>query len=422
VDPTLQSSKVGKNNLYKIFVLRSLELLADRGYLSFIVPMAVLGDEQSSGVRKTLFSAGTFSETHAFPQKDNPLQRVFRDAKLSSALFVYRKHSFEEISVKDFRSQVHPAQFIEGESPSVILNGDSIKLYDPENMTIVSCSQEDWDVVRSLAGQPGRLGDFVEFSQGEVNQTVAGAKGLLTDRGQGTLVTRGANISLYQLREASQGEDIFLNVKAFMDGKKADTKAFHHRFERIGLQESSPQNNFRRIIACRIPKGRFCNHKINYTTSDNSKIPLELVLFVLNSSFADWYFRLGSTNAAISHYQLTNIPSPCFSQRSDKPDQKCCKDLDTLMNARDFDAVEEKCLALTAGERCSPTVEHFIGALVTFIEREEERRGEIARTARSHMARDSERCQVILDKMMLALLGVGVLKHEYIRQRLKEML
>lgn len=342
LDPTLQASKVGKNNLYKVFVLRSLELLSDCGYLSFIVPMPLLGDEQASAIRRELLAAGAFSETHSFPQKDNPARRVFRDAKLSTALFVYRKSSQAHASDGSFRSQVHPAQFIEPASPSLTLNSNSIKLYDPENLTIVSCSQEDWDVVISLAEQPiARLGKFVEFFQGEVNQTVVDAKGLLTDSRHGKIVTRGANISMYQLRNASQGKAIYLKVADFLEGKGAETKAYHHTYERVGLQESSPQNNFRRIISCRIPKGHFCNHKINYTTFRHSKIPLELVLFVLNSSFADWYFRLGSTNAAVSHYQLTNIPCPAF-EGAGEPDSRVCGELKFLLTKREFSEIERK--------------------------------------------------------------------------------
>jgi hypothetical protein len=308
LDPVLEPSRVGKRNLYKLFIARSAELLADGGYLSFITPMAVLGDEQASGIRRMLLAAGEFAEIHAFPQKDNPARRVFRDAKLSTALFVYRKLQPEVRTNAGFSSQVHPAQFIEPDSPSLTLNRYNIRLYDPENLTIVSCSEEDWSMVAQLSEQRiARLGDFVLFFQGEVNQTVATSRGFLTGRNHGPLVTRGANISMYQLREASQGEDIYLDVTAFLDGRDEDTKAFHHRFERLGVQESSPQNNFRRIIACRIPRGQFCNHKINYTTSHHSRLPLEIVLFVLNSSFSDWYFRLGSTNAAVSHYQLTNL-------------------------------------------------------------------------------------------------------------------
>jgi hypothetical protein len=423
LDPALQPSRVGKNNLYKIFVARSGELLADGGYLSFIVPMPLLGDEQATGIRRMLLSAGEFSEIHTFPQKDNPARRVFRDAKLPTALFVYRKLRPYQRTDGRFRSQVHPAQFIEPDSPSLTLNSNSIRLYDPENVTIVSCSQDDWDLVVSLAEQPiARLGNFVTFFQGEVNQTVATSKGFLTDRDHGPLVTRGANISLYQLREASQGEDIYLNVEAFLDRKGKDTKAFHHRLERVGLQESSPQNNFRRIIACRIPSGHFCNHKINYTTSGHSKISLELVLFVLNSRFADWYFRLGSTNAAVSHYQLTNIPCPPFGEQPDGIDEAFCRAIEAMIETRDFPMIERRCIDLAAGEGCTPELQRAIIGLVRFIEREEMRRGRIARTERSSLADDSEKCQIVLDKLMLVLLGLGEGKHEYIRTRLAEML
>jgi hypothetical protein len=211
-------------------------------------------------------------------------------------------------------------------------------------------------------------------------------------------------------------------VSVFLEGKGEDTKAFHHRFERIGLQESSPQNNFRRIIACRIPSGQFCNHKINYTTSNHSRISLELVLFVLNSSFADWYFRLGSTNAAVSHYQLKNIPCPRFGEQSGNADKAFCKKLDALIDAKDFSVIEQKCTDLAVQEGCGPTVEHAVGSLVRFIEREEAARGRIARSERSRLAEDAEQCQVVLDKMMLILLGLGEGRHNYLRTRLTEML
>jgi hypothetical protein len=269
--------------------------------------MAVLGDEQASEIRRKLLSSGEFTLVHAFPQKDSPARRVFRDAKLSTALFVYHKLPAGAVSAGHFSSHVHPAQFIEPNSSTLSLDNNSIKLYDPENLTIVSCSQEDWDLMASLpAAKISRFGEYVDFFQGEVNQTVATAEGLLTDKGNGPLVIRGANICLYQLRDASQGEDIYLDVEGFLRGKDRTTKAYHHLLERIGLQESSPQNNFRRLISCRILKEHFCNHTINYTTEEHSKLPLELVLFVLNSAFAEWYFRLGSTNAHVSHYQLKN--------------------------------------------------------------------------------------------------------------------
>lgn len=267
-----------------------------------------------------------------------------------------------------------------------------------------------------------RLGEFATFFQGEVNQTVAGARGFLTDYKHGPLVTRGANICLYQLRRASQGEDIYLNVKAFLTGKGEATKAFHHRLERVGLQESSPQNNFRRIIACRIPRGNFCNHTINYTTEAACTVDLSLILFVLNSSFADWYFRLGSTNAHVSHYQLANLPCPRFESRDSETDSRRRQVVASHLGNKEFTLLEKECLEAVSDGTCNATAQHIIVSLVNFIEQEERRRGEIARVQRSQLAEDAERCQVILDKIMLVLLGIGEGQYGYIMQRLQEML
>jgi len=423
VDKTLSASQVGKNNLYKLFICRSLSLLRDDGIFSFIVPMGLLGDEQTRDIRRLLIDAGDFREIHAFPQKDNPNRRVFKDAKLSTTFFVYR-HQKERSGVREsFVSSVHPGSDIDQSSPKLTLDANSITLYDPSNVTIVSCAQSDWDLVISIdESRVARLGRFVEYFQGEVNQTVASRRGHLTTENAGPFVTRGACISLYKLRDASQGEDIYLNVDAFLNGKKKDSKAFHHEFERVGLQESSAQNNFRRIISCRIPAGNFCNHKINYTTVKHSAIPLELVLFVQNSLFADWYFRLGSTNAAVSHYQLKNIPCPSFGQKSDPLDAAFERELEEQISNSSWDALEHDLLRRAKTDGSSQTIETCIKKLVRYIELEEDNRGEISRTERSSLSTNGALAQRVLDKLYLVLIGVNEDKAEYLRSRLNEML
>jgi hypothetical protein len=97
-----------------------------------------------------------------------------------------------------------------------------------------------------------------------VNETTDGKKGFVSkDFRVGPLILRGANICLYVLREASQGEAIYLDERAFLKAKPKSEKIQHHKQARVGWQESAPQNNFRRIIAAFIPNGQYCNHKIN---------------------------------------------------------------------------------------------------------------------------------------------------------------
>ena len=322
-DSPYAASVRGKNNLYKLFICRSLELLKDGGRLGLITPMAILGDDQAAGVRRLIFAEGAFTGVESFPQKDDASRRVFPEAKLSTAAFHLFKTTDAVAKNAQFRSRVHPAQYIEDTSPSLLLSTRELELYDPENLAVVSCDQADWDLVVRLTtnSRVGRLRRYAEFFQGEVNETNERRRGCFTATGEGQLVVRGASICLYIHREASQGTDLWLNTDRFLEGKGPDTKAYHHRWPRVALQESSPQNNFRGLIAAAVPAGEFFNHTVNYTTSRHCRLPLNVLLGLLNSKVSDWYFRLGSTNAHVSHYQLYNLPCPLFDDQPVLPDE-----------------------------------------------------------------------------------------------------
>ena len=311
----LSPSMHGKQNLYKLFVCRDLGIIRRGGAFGLIVPMALLGDEQSSGVRKLLHDEAVLMAVEAFPQKDDARNRVFEDAKLSTCIFVAQR-SDANIPL---RVRVHPGKELSALSPTLTIERGHTSVYDPENLPILACTQEDWQIATRIvtSGRTVRLGTLCRAFQGEVNETTDGSKGNISDNcDDGPQVLRGSSICLYVVRQASQGEAMHLRREKYLAGKKADAKAWHHKYRRVGLQESCPQNNFRRLIASLIPAGEFCNHKINYFPEPEAKLPLEFVLGLLNSKLADWYFRLGSTNAAVSHYQLYNLPVPAFQDGS----------------------------------------------------------------------------------------------------------
>src|SRR5262249_10205835 len=144
-EPTYGPSRRGKNNLYKLFVCRALDLLADGGRLGFITPMAVLGDDQAADPRREIVRQGSLTAIEAFPKKDAPARRIFPEAKLPTAVFALEKGR-DGAAGRAFRARVHPGRFIEEDSPGLTLTTDAIPLYDPSNFTIVSCAQADWDL------------------------------------------------------------------------------------------------------------------------------------------------------------------------------------------------------------------------------------------------------------------------------------
>ncbi len=418
-----QPSFVGKNNLYKLFICRAVQLLGDRGRLGFITPMAVLGDEGAYQIRREVFRLGSFDAIEAFPQKDDSQRRVFREAKLSTAVFVLRKAAADRN--RPFVSRVHPADTIAEDSPRLTLTSADVPLYDPTNLTIISCDQKDWDIAKRVtgSGRMGRLGDYAECSQGEVNETVARGKGHLTVSDQdGVKVLRGASICLYVTRPASQGTDIFVNVEAFLKGKAPDTKAFHHRHPRVGLQESSPQNNFRRIIASYIPAGEFCNHKVNYFSEVRSKLPLRFVLALLDCKLSDWYFRLGSTNAAVSHYQLHNLPCPAFADAS--------RDASPVVREKAMLALKATRLAEVAATLTPlldrypfvPLVRDVISETAEIIMKIETSRGTISRSDRSALSETAQPYQNLIDTLFYRMAGLSDAETAGLESRLAQML
>src|SRR5208337_2450234 len=60
----------GKNNLYKLFVCRCRAAASTRGTFSLIVPMSLLGDDQTAGIRRLLLENAGLVKVEAFPQKD----------------------------------------------------------------------------------------------------------------------------------------------------------------------------------------------------------------------------------------------------------------------------------------------------------------------------------------------------------------
>jgi hypothetical protein len=252
--------------------------------------------------------------------------------------------------------------------------------------------------------------------QGEVNETNERERGSLTDSRTAPLVLRGSNICMYAIREASQGEDIHLNVKKFLAGKDKDGKAFAHERNRVGFQRSSPQNNFRRIIACRIPKDSFCFDTISYVTDDSSKIDLDLLVAFLNSKILDWYFRLGSTNSKVNEYQYNALPVPTLGSTQNV-------DWKSLFEREDWKKLGDL-LCNTCTQPCvmPKGVADALAKMSRAIQKIEDKRVLKSRSERSRLAPESQPIQDAIDAVLFRCYGLSEDDAKYIEKRLEEML
>ena len=414
----------GKNNLYKLFICLGVHVLRDDGRMGFITPMGILGDDQAADIRKSILRTGAVTSVDAFPQEDDPARRVFPEAKMCTAVFTVRKTASPQAREEAFVSRRHSGKYIEADSPGLRLTTSQVALYDPSNLAIVTCSQEDWDLAVRItgSGRMARLADFAEFFQGEVNETIDRAKGnLLGPNEGGKLVTRGACVCLYVPRRASQGNDLYLDVPKFLQGKGADTKAHHYCYPRVIIQRVASRSNVRRLIAALLSAGEFCND-LNYCPAHLAKAPLEFLVGVLNTRVAEWYFRLGSTTAHINQYELCNLPCPIIAGDEAEAD----KDMrNTALGAIREGDMDKAFAALKAGlaqPPFSPGVRDTIVALVRRIIQAEEQRGEIRRTERSALCATAQPYQDLIDRLLYAMAGLTDAEADGLEKRLAEML
>ena len=404
----------GKNNLYKLFICQGLELRRASGGFSYIVPMALLGDKQSAGVRRAILEARVLSRVEAFPQKDDMNHRVFAEAKLSTAVFVAGPNSGGQ-----FILRTHRERTVEAGSPSLTLAPSTLLRFDPENAAVPSCSQADWDIATRILSTPAirRLGGVARQFQGEVNETNERKRGVFTKESDAPIVLRGAAICMYAVREASQGETLRLDVAKFLKGKGEDTKAFAHFRRRVGFQRSAPQNNFRRLIAAPIEPGNYCFDTVSYVTEDSTEVELDVLLALLNSQILDWYFRLASTNSKVNEYQFNLLPIPGGMER--RPESSGGTQPSGEANVAELTELADLCE--TPGVMPEQVVSE-VASISRQIQRIESERVLSTRSERSSLAAESRKLQDVIDVILFRCYGLSDSDGEYVTKRLTEML
>lgn len=418
--PEYAPSFIGKNNLYKLFVCKAVEILRNGGLLGFIVPMALLGDENALGLRKLILDKGAFTEIHAFPQKDDPHNRVFPDAKLSTAIFGMVKTEDSAVKGELFTSTRHSGRLFDADAPFLRLSTASIPQYDPSNMTVVSCDQADWDLAVRLMGLKcfSRLGQWCTSFQGEVNETTD--KTLLSDdENDGQEVLRGASICLYAVRDASQGEPKYIDRQRFVTAKARSGKLRHTLEGRIGFQRSAPQNNFRRIIAAPVAAGEFCFDTVSYIPESESRLSPSLLLALLNSQLLEWYFRLGSSNSKLNEYQFDNLPCPAFQPSPMEHTEKIIRKLEPLVAENDLEAILRLGIAeVKPGVSLTMTCRAIIERLAQQICEIETSRGPVTKIARSKLDPRAAVLQAVIDQILFTAAGFSRAEVEGIQMRM----
>lgn len=310
-----------KLNLYRLFSVLSLALSKNMGMHGFIVPMALLADKQAKPLREFMLRKNCLQKIEALPQKDDPTNRVFPEAKLSTCIYILRCKQKPSL----FNIGIHPGRDILESSTHLAIKPSQIEDFDKENLSIPSyptMTTKDFTLALKLnrVSNGVVLKHFASSQQGEVNLTSHSE--YLADEKEGRIILRGAHINRYEFQEEpKQGTPMYLNVERFLNAHGKDTKAYDHKYIRIGYQRGAAIDNWRRIIATIVEQDKFCSDTINYIVNPN-EYNLFALLALLNSSLWEWRFRLTSTNNHVNSYEIDSMPMPPISFTTPEKERK----------------------------------------------------------------------------------------------------
>jgi len=298
-----------KLNLFRFFAVRFLQLARISGRIGAIMPLSLLGDVSCRGARKHLIGSTRDLEVDCFPQKDNPDRRIFKEAKLSTAVYLGTVDSDSEDDSMIVR--VYPADSFEDEYAEAEVSLDDLEVLDPKNAPVPLGSGEAWSVCRKVhrLSEVSRMDDVDDLNVrwGEINQTTYKEYIRSKDQQNWLELLKGAEVGQYLHRDTmSQGEEEWLAEDEFhADGNERSIS----RKRRIATQRITGVDEKLRLVATIIePPYYFSDSTNSISLSDGSDYSLEYVLALVNSKLYQMRFRITSTNNNVGTNEIKSLP------------------------------------------------------------------------------------------------------------------
>jgi len=156
---------------------------------------------------------------------------------------------------------------------------------------------------------------------------------------------------------------------------------------------------------------------ISYITEKSSEIDLDLLMAFFNSQILDWYFRLSSTNAVISEYQINILPIPKILEQTLVLGWE-----NSLKKANWLELTELLIITCKEPGIMPKPVAEALSAMCRRIQEIESQRILKSRSERSRLAPESQPIQDAIDAVLFRCYGLTDDEAQYIDRRLKEML
>jgi len=295
-----ESAMGGMLNIFRLFILRSINLLIDDGVFLEIFPLVFACDLSVSRLRKYILDHNGIIFIEAFPERDNPNKRVFEAAKMSVCILSLRRRKTDS----PFFIRINSDRYIDINAEKNYLTRKIINTLDKKNCTFPLTSLSETNLLLKIFSNSTQFSEIGTCNTGEVDMTLC--KKSFTTNSQKTKLLKGAAIDRYQIRtKMSQGEIVFVDEVKLFSIKNHLSRKFKSQ-ERIVLQGITGVNESSRLKMM-IVRDVYCANSLNYLTLKR-QIDLKYLLGILNSKLLNFIFCKFSTNSNVNGYEVDSLP------------------------------------------------------------------------------------------------------------------
>lgn len=300
--PYSEGKDVGKQNLYKLFVEYSYNILKEHGVSVLIVQSSLMCDMSSTFTRELLLKNTELINVIEFPKNSpNANDRVFKSVLQGTCICVFRKgindltNSFG-ISINNNLSTINNIEI------ERVCQNEIIAAF-PNRKELPLITKGEMAIINKIKKLP-KLETLLDASlQGNIN--TIHLKKIQSTEASDLYIAKGANIHRYYI-----DNDLFYGLYNPITGPLVTNNKCAGAV--IATQNITGTTDRFRIhatmVECKKTKFVFLD-SVNILYLPNPRTA-RLVLACLNSRLLDWLFRKTSTNNHCNMYELLDLPIP----------------------------------------------------------------------------------------------------------------
>lgn len=294
-------AKGGMLNIFRLFIIKSVQLLCENGAFCEIFPLAYTCDISAAKTRKFVFKECRIISLEAFPERDNPKKRVFENAKMSVCILTMSKETHNDYT---FNMRINRERYVESNKEISTISVSQIRMIDSMYLSIPLTEKKDTDILIKVYKSSKPLMMYGKCYTGEIDMTFC--KDAFSKDSSLKKMIRGANIDRFVLKtKMSQGETFFLNPITLQRIKNIDDGLYET--ERIVMQGITGINEAKRLKMT-LSDHAYCANSVNYCLFTEKNLSAKYVLALLNSKLLNYIFKLQSTNSNVNGYEVDNLP------------------------------------------------------------------------------------------------------------------